>query len=209
MKDSTGIPVNVHVFAVSYVSQGGLPAFKVGVLEVSDSDSMLLPNLGRLAETRQLRRRGHRPKQNAGDSSGSSNGSSSGGDLGALDLEQSLGSDAPGSTFYNDFEGDAPAFWFDALSAGYEILCFSDSFQHCFGTCEGSVFFVARRLCGRGSGPRVDGRVVRRQSGRRRGWRSGRAQGREVSGLGQDEPTRPVCGVGPGGVCRAPGPDRG
>jgi len=35
MKDSTGIPVNVHVFAVSYFSQGGLPAFKVGVLEES------------------------------------------------------------------------------------------------------------------------------------------------------------------------------
>ncbi|CAK0819389.1 unnamed protein product [Prorocentrum cordatum] len=89
MKDSTGIPVNVHVFAVSYFSQGGLSAFKVGVLEVSDSDSMLLPNLGHLAEIRQLRRRGRRPKQDlertppgpppgppedAEDSSGSSNG---------------------------------------------------------------------------------------------------------------------------------------
>ncbi|CAK0846310.1 unnamed protein product [Prorocentrum cordatum] len=144
MKDSTGIPVNVHVFAVSYFSQGGLPAFKVGVLEVSDSDSMLLPNLGHLAEIRQLRRRGRRPKQDlqgtppgqsprsAEDSSGSSNGT--------LDLEQSLGSDASGSTFFNDFEGGAPAFWFDVLSAGYDILCFSDSFQHCFGTCEDAKF---------------------------------------------------------------------
>ncbi|CAK0895916.1 unnamed protein product [Prorocentrum cordatum] len=148
MKDSTGIHVNVHVFAVSYFSQGGLPAFKVGVLEVSDSDSMLLlPNLGHLAEIRQLRRRGRRPKQDlqgtppgpppgppedAEDSSGSSNGT--------LDLEQSLGSDASGSTFFNDFEGDAPAFWFDVLSAGYDILCFSDSFQHCFGTCEDAKF---------------------------------------------------------------------
>ncbi|CAK0901432.1 unnamed protein product [Prorocentrum cordatum] len=156
MKDSTGMPVNVHVFAVSYFCQGGLMAFKVGVLEVSDSDSMLLPNLGRLAEIRQLRRRGGRPKQDlqgtpprpppgppedAEDSGGSSNGSSSSvGDLGALDLEQSLGSDPSGSTFFNDFEGGAPAFWFDVLSAGYDILCFSDSFQHCFGTCEDAKF---------------------------------------------------------------------
>ncbi|CAK0854181.1 unnamed protein product, partial [Prorocentrum cordatum] len=152
MKDSTGISVNVDVVAVSYLSGDRLPAFMVGVLEVSDSTplpSLMGPTEKEATSRRRPRRRpkqdlqGEPPRPPLGppEEAGGSSGSSSGSDLGAVDVEQPLdldcGRSRSGSAWSGtaDFEGEAPAVVLEVLSHSFTMLAFTDSFQHSFGPC--------------------------------------------------------------------------
>ncbi|CAK0834057.1 unnamed protein product [Prorocentrum cordatum] len=150
IKDSQGISVNVHAVVVPYFSCDGLPAFMMGVLEVSDSmplpsrrgrtEDEIQPQRQRVRQSKQ-RPQGEPPRpplgpqEEAGGHSGCS-GSSSDGDGGADDITSRSTSLGP-----EVVEGDAPDVWLDALSGGCVMLHFTDSFQHWFGPCqEGEPF---------------------------------------------------------------------